>query len=107
MASMELTDEYNEESFRTIVLAGSSEELRERRVACQKVLLEQLNVIPIEEWMFRVNTMHDLIAQTAVLICEAQMKEAGYGPPPCAYSFIVFGKEGGRRQRFGAIRIMA
>ncbi len=94
MASMELTDEYNEESFRTIVLAGSSEELRERRVACQKVLLEQLNVIPIEEWMFRVNTMHDLIAQTAVLICEAQMKEAGYGPPPCAYSFIVLGSSG-------------
>lgn len=90
MASMELTDEYNEESFRTIVLVGSSEELRERRVACQKVLLERLNVIPIEEWMFRVNTMHDLIAQTAVLICEAQMKEAGYGPPPVLFLYCVW-----------------
>lgn len=107
MASMELTDEYNEESFRTIVLVGSSEELRERRVACQKVLLEQLNVIPIEEWMFRVNTMHDLIAQTAVLICEAQMKEAGYGPPPVLIPLLCLAAVGGRRQRFGAIRIMA
>lgn len=94
MASMELTDGYDEESFRAIVLAGSPQELRERRIACQSILLEQLNVIPIEEWMFRVNTMHDLIAETAVLICEAQMKEAGYGPPPCAYSFIVFGSSG-------------
>lgn len=44
--------------------------------------------------MPRVNAMHDRIAQTAVTICEAQMKEAGYGPPPCAYSFIVFGSVG-------------
>lgn len=94
MTSMELTHEYNEESFRTIALADSPQELKERRIACQKILLEQLNVIPIEEWMLRVNGMHDLIAQTAILICEAQMKEAGYGPPPCAYSFIVFGSSG-------------
>lgn len=94
MAAMELTDEYNDECFKSIVLAGSSQELKERRIACQKELLEQLNVIPTQEWMLRVNTMHDLIAQTAVLICEAQMKEAGYGPPPCAYSFIVFGSSG-------------
>jgi CBS domain-containing protein len=91
---MELPDGYDEESFRAIVLAGSPKELKERRIACQSILMEQLNRIPIEEWMFLVNAMHDHIAQTAVLLCEAQMKEAGYGPPPCAYSFIVFGSSG-------------
>lgn len=94
MASMETTDDHMEDGYRSIVMATSPQELKERRMACQSKLLEQLNVIPIQEWMLRVNTMHDLIAQTTVLICEAQMKEAGYGPPPCAYSFIVFGSSG-------------
>lgn len=94
MASMETTDWNEEKSYTSIVTAGSPQELKERRTACQSVLLEQLNVIPIERWMLRVNAMHDLIAQTAVQICEAQMKEAGFGPPPCAYSFIVFGSAG-------------
>lgn len=106
MASMELTDGYDEESFRTIVLAGSPQELRERRIACQSILLEQLNVIPIEEWMFRVNTMHDLIAETAVLICEAQMKEAGYGPPPVLIHLLCLAVVEGRKLHCGAIRIM-
>ncbi len=94
MASMEMADWKEDKSFLSIVSAGSPQELKARRSACQTVLLEQLNVIPIEEWMIRVNDMHDRIAGTAVNICEAQMKEAGYGPPPCAYSFIVFGSAG-------------
>lgn len=94
MASMEITDWNNDESYKTIVTAGSPQELKVKRIACQGILLEQLNVIPIEEWMSRVNAMHDLIAIAAVNICEAQMNEAGYGPPPCAYSFIVFGSSG-------------
>lgn len=94
MASMETADWNEEESYLSIVTAGSPQELRARRAACQKVLLEQLNVIPAQEWMYRVNAMHDQIAKTAVRICEAQMKEAGYGLPPCAYSFIVFGSAG-------------
>lgn len=94
MASIEIANEFNEEIYKGIVVAVSSDELRKGRIACQNILLEQLNVIPIETWMFRVNIMHDLIARNAVIICEAQMKEAGYGPPPCAYSFIVFGSSG-------------
>lgn len=94
MASMETTDWNKDKNFLSIVTAGSPGELKARRTACQTMLLEQLNVIPIEEWMSRVNAMHDSIASTAVNICEAQMKEAGYGPPPCAYSFIVFGSAG-------------
>ncbi|MBT2293006.1 signal transduction protein [Paenibacillus albidus] len=89
------SNEWNyEKSYTSIATAGSPQELRAKRSDCQNVLLEQLNVIPIEEWMLRVNAMHDLIARAAVGIVEAQMKEAGYGPPPCAYSFIVFGSAG-------------
>lgn len=94
MASMESADWNEDNNYKSIATAGSPQELRARRIACQAGLLEQLNVISIEEWMFRVNAMHDCIARTAVILCEAQMKEAGYGPPPCAYSFIVFGSAG-------------
>ncbi|WP_019911812.1 DUF294 nucleotidyltransferase-like domain-containing protein [Paenibacillus sp. HW567] len=94
MAWVETADWNEDKRYLSITTAGSPQELKARRSACQDVLLEQLNVIPIEEWMSRVNAMHDRIAGTAVGICEAQMKEAGYGPPPCAYSFIVFGSAG-------------
>lgn len=94
MASMETADWNEDNRYLSIVTAGSPQELKAKRIACQTVLLEQLNVIPIEEWLSRVNAMHDRIAWAAVNICEAQMKEAGYGPPPCAYSFIVFGSAG-------------
>ncbi|SET01093.1 DUF294 nucleotidyltransferase-like domain-containing protein [Paenibacillus sp. NFR01] len=80
----------------SISTAGTPEELRARRIACQSALLKQLNVIPIADWVSVVNDMHDAVAKTAVTLCEAQMKEAGYGPPPCAYSFIVFGSAGRR-----------
>lgn len=78
----------------SIVTSGSPQELKTRRIACQSILLNQLRVIPIEEWMMRVNAMHDAIAERAVTLTEAQMIEAGHGPPPCAYSFIVFGSAG-------------
>lgn len=94
MAGVETAEWNEEESYKSIVTAGSPQELKARRAACQKVLLKQLNVIPVEDWMYRVNAMHDEIAAAAVRICEAQMKEAGYGLPPCAYSFIVFGSAG-------------
>lgn len=94
MASMESAEWNHENNYISIATAGSPLELKARRIACQKLLMEQLNTIPIEEWMFRVNAMHDRVAMTAAAICEAQMKEAGYGPPPCAYSFIVFGSAG-------------
>ncbi|MDQ0195888.1 CBS domain-containing protein [Paenibacillus wynnii] len=94
MTSMETADWSKNKDYMSIVTAGSSAELRRSRIACQSILLEQLNLIPTQEWMYRVNLMHDRVAQTAVQICEAQMKEAGYGSPPCAYSFIVFGSAG-------------
>jgi CBS domain-containing protein len=94
VTSMETMDWSNNKDYMSIVSAGSPQELRRSRIVCQGMLLERLNLIPIEEWMYLVNVMHDKVAETAVQICEAQMKEAGYGPPPCAYSFIVFGSAG-------------
>lgn len=94
MTSMETTDWNEHKDYLSIVNADSPQKLRRSRIVCQSVLLEQLNVLPVKDWMVRVNLMHDRIAQTAVQICEAQMKEAGYGSPPCAYSFIVFGSAG-------------
>ncbi|MNB73799.1 putative nucleotidyltransferase substrate binding domain protein [compost metagenome] len=94
MTSMEIDDWDYDAAYQSIAASGSPQELKTRRIACQKALLNQLHVIPIEEWMVHVNTMHDAVARRAVTLSEAQMIEAGYGPPPCAYSFIVFGSAG-------------
>ncbi|MBY9082473.1 signal transduction protein [Paenibacillus sp. HN-1] len=91
---METDDWDYDAADQSIAASGSPQELKAGRIACQKVLLNQLHVIPIEEWMVRVNAMHDAVARRAVTLSEAQMIEAGYGPPPCAYSFIVFGSAG-------------
>lgn len=107
MASMEAADWNKEESYLSIVTAGSPEELKRRRTACQQVLLEQLGVIPVQEWMHRVNAMHDQLARTAVRICEAQMKEAGYGLPPAPIPLLFSGVRAGRKLHCGAIRITA
>ena len=69
MASMGTTDWNENKDYMSIVTAGSPDELRRSRTVYQSILLEQLNLIPIEEWMFRVNEMHDRVAQTAVQIC--------------------------------------
>lgn len=106
MASMETADWNEDERYLSIVTAGSPQELKARRTACQKVLLEQLNVIPVEEWMCRVNAMHDQIARTAVHICEAQMKEAGYGLPPAPIPLLYSAVQADRKLRCGVIRIM-
>ncbi|WP_310549864.1 DUF294 nucleotidyltransferase-like domain-containing protein [Paenibacillus glufosinatiresistens] len=79
---------------RGLLTAGSPSELRRRRMECQSILLEQLHTLPIEVWMQRVNRMHDAVQGRAVELCEMQMEEAGHGPPPCAYSFVVFGSAG-------------
>lgn len=87
---------FDDGNYASIASAGTSRELKDRRIACQNELLEQLDLLPIEEWVFRVNAMHDAVARTAIRICEEQMIEAGHGPPPCAYAFIVFGSAGRR-----------
>ncbi|MGF7045787.1 CBS domain-containing protein [Paenibacillus sp. DS2015] len=73
--------------------ACSLEDLRKRRIMAQTLLQQQKRELPISEWLSLVNQMHDLIAARVVYFCEQEM-EAGYGPPPVSYSFIVFGSSG-------------
>lgn len=74
--------------------AHSPEALKRKRIAIQQQLYTSLPDTDIREWVKTVNDMHDAIMQQAVTICEQQLLEAGYGPPPVAYSFIVFGSAG-------------
>lgn len=73
--------------------ACSLEELREKRIVGQTLLQQLMQGLPISEWISLVNQMHDLIAAKVVYFCQQEM-EAGYGPPPVSYSFIVFGSAG-------------
>ncbi|AJS61557.1 signal transduction protein [Paenibacillus sp. IHBB 10380] len=78
-----------------IANACSLEQLRERRIVYQTFLQQLVQDLPISEWMSLVNQMHDHIAAKIIYFCEQEM-EAGYGPPPVSYSFIVFGSAGRR-----------
>lgn len=93
---MEPWDDQENASFDSIAGAASPLELKQCRIAWQTLLLQQLNDVPIEQWLSRTNRMHDAVAERAVRLCEAEMIEAGYGPPPCAFSFVVFGSAGRR-----------
>ncbi|OAB33023.1 DUF294 nucleotidyltransferase-like domain-containing protein [Paenibacillus glacialis] len=92
MKSMNLAD--CNMDFSGIAVASSWNQLKERRVECQTHLQPLRLTLSISEWMTLVNHMHDLLTTKALDICEKEMKEAGYGPPPVPYSFIVFGSAG-------------
>jgi len=74
--------------------SDSIETLRNKRILVQRQLYQSLPKADIRSWVKTVNEMHDYVMQQAVIICEQQLIEAGYGPPPVAYSFIVFGSAG-------------
>lgn len=74
--------------------ANSVESLKNMRITLQQQLYESLSETEIRHWVKVVNEMHDKIMQQAVTICEQQLVKAGYGSPPVAYSFIVFGSAG-------------
>lgn len=80
--------------FTGIAVASSWNQLKERRIEYQTHLQQLRSKLPTSEWMALVNHMHDLITSKALNICEEEMLEAGHGPPPVAYSFIVFGSAG-------------
>jgi len=81
-------------NFSGIPVASSWSQLKGIRIENQTHLQQQRFELPILEWMMQVNQMHDLITTKALEICEKEMMEAGYGPPPVPYSFIVFGSAG-------------
>lgn len=88
----------NEYSFdlplRDLADADTPQLLKEKRISMQTELYQALPDSDTRQWVKKVNEMHDHVMQQAVAICEKQLSEAGYGPPPVAYSFIVFGSAG-------------
>ncbi|OAB43659.1 DUF294 nucleotidyltransferase-like domain-containing protein [Paenibacillus antarcticus] len=80
--------------FSGISVASSWSQLKEQRIEYQTHLQQLRLTLTFLEWMTQVNLMHDLITTKALEICESDMLEAGYGPPPVPYSFIVFGSAG-------------
>ncbi|MDO3410896.1 DUF294 nucleotidyltransferase-like domain-containing protein [Saccharibacillus sp. CPCC 101409] len=77
---------------------ASPEELRAERVILQRKLLESRGDADEIAWNRAVNEMHDALMKRAVALCEREMGEAGYGPPPVSYAFVVFGSAGRREQ---------
>ncbi|NGZ75701.1 signal transduction protein [Saccharibacillus sp. VR-M41] len=64
----------------------------------QQELMEAGRGLDILGWNASVNDMHDRLMKRAVDLCEHEMGEAGYGPPPVSYAFVVFGSAGRREQ---------
>lgn len=76
----------------------SPEALRAKRVEMQKQLRSQYSELQVLDWNRDVNVMHDVLMKRAVELCEREMEEAGYGPPPVSYAFVVFGSAGRQEQ---------
>lgn len=76
--------------------ADTREQLREGRRACQSRIEYLYAEMPIAAWTALVNVMHDEVAARAAAVCEKELKEAGYGPPPVPYALVVFGSSGRR-----------
>ena len=80
--------------FPEIRMAGTAQELREARISGQNKLLEIKNGAEPALWISLVNRMHDEVWQRAVLLCEREMNEAGFGRPPARFAFVAFGSCG-------------
>ncbi|CAM2959162.1 DUF294 domain-containing protein [Paenibacillus sediminis] len=80
--------------FQMISEAHSRSTLRARRIQFQSLLQQALSEWMTQDWMSAVNEMHDRIVKQAVIICEQEMIESGYGPPPVSYAFVAFGSGG-------------
>lgn len=76
----------------------SPEALRAKRVEMQRELAEAGTGLDILGWNASINDMHDRLMKHAVELCEREMGEAGFGPPPVSYAFVVFGSAGRQEQ---------
>lgn len=76
----------------------SPEALRAKRVEMQRRLTEAAAGPDVQGWNASVNDMHDRLMKRAVELCEREMGEAGFGPPPVSYAFVVFGSAGRQEQ---------
>ncbi|MDO7906004.1 DUF294 nucleotidyltransferase-like domain-containing protein [Paenibacillus sp. JX-17] len=83
-----------EMNYDDIRLADTPENLRQERIQLQNRLIQSMGTVPIQQWISKMNEVHDHIASRAVVLCEIGMEEEGFGPPPVPYAFIVFGSAG-------------
>lgn len=97
---MKPTDSYTDHSaaHEDLSQAGSPEGLRAERVMMQRKLMQAGAGGGSVAWNAAVNEMHDRLMKRAVELCEREMGEAGFGPPPVSYSFVVFGSAGRQEQ---------
>ncbi|MEK4510038.1 DUF294 nucleotidyltransferase-like domain-containing protein [Paenibacillus sp. FSL K6-2524] len=81
-------------SFTTISSASSPELLKMARINKQTELYGIFSTMPIQKWDHIVNDMHDAIMSRAVVLCEEELIQEGFGSPPAPYAFITFGSAG-------------
>ncbi|MNW37490.1 putative nucleotidyltransferase substrate binding domain protein [compost metagenome] len=88
----------NEVSFQTIRSASSPAELRKARIEEQNRLFEQFSDTEIVIWNELVNELHNTVMSRASALCEQELIEEGFGPPPVPYAYVVFGSAGRAEQ---------
>lgn len=78
--------------------ASDPEGLRSARLEEQTRLYEGFATTNIGVWNRLVGELHDTVMSRAAEICERQLMEEGFGPPPAPYAFIAFGSAGRNEQ---------
>lgn len=85
---------YDDVDYTNIRSAGSGAELRLARTEEEMKLIKAFPSMPIDDWNRTVNRMQDEVMSRAVLLCETEMAEAGWGVAPSPFAFVVFGSAG-------------
>lgn len=88
----------HEVSFQTIRSASSPAELRKARIEEQNRLYDKFTGMEIETWNRLVNTLHHAVMSRSSVLCEQELVEEGFGPPPAPYAYVVFGSAGRSEQ---------
>lgn len=86
----------HEPDWELIRQAATREQLRNGRLECQTQIEYLFGEMPIAAWTDLVNDMHDAVAARAAEVCEWELEEADYGPPPVPYTLVAFGSSGRR-----------
>lgn len=85
-------------SFHAIRSASTPELLRSARLEEQLRLYGKFSTTKIQEWNRIAGALQDAVMSQTVLLCERQLIEEGFGPPPAAYAFVAYGSAGRNEQ---------
>ncbi|MEF2965521.1 DUF294 nucleotidyltransferase-like domain-containing protein [Paenibacillus sp. M1] len=85
-------------SFQAIRSASAPELLRSARFEVQQFLYDRFATTKIAAWNRQVGELHNTVMARAAALCEQQLDEEGFGSPPAAYAFVVFGSAGREEQ---------